>query len=230
VTRSISVVIPAYQAARFIGEALESVSNQTIRVERIVVVDDGSTDDTAGAVIDWSRQSGVPVALIGKPNGGAGSARNVGRERTDSELLMFLDADDRLVKDALEHLCHALESQPSALIAYGAMETLVEEGGAGTIAHQRAVIATGPVMLLSSTLMRRRAFDEIGPFEDGNVSSMDWFAQIIERGAAASVSIDRVVAERRIHSANTSTNTKNLMSEYARMVKASLDRRRARGT
>lgn len=226
---SVSVVIPAYQAASFIEDALQSVAAQTRTVQRIVVVDDGSTDGTSGVVTAWSDQHAVEVMLIKQANGGAGSARKVGLQNTVSDLIMFLDADDRLRPAGVALLHQALNEAPSALVAYGAMRTFVDDRQ-GESAANKAVLATGPVMLPSSTIIRRGAFGQIGHFGDDNFSAVDWFARIIELGPTASVSIPDVVVERRIHAANTSTTTKSSLGEYARMVKASLDRRRAAGS
>ena len=228
-SEAVSVVIPAFQAASFIEDALQSVAAQTLAVQRIVVVDDGSTDGTSEVVAAWSRQHAVKVLLIKQANGGAGSARKVGLQNTDSDLMMFLDADDRLRPEGVELLRQALQEAPSALVAYGAMHTFFDEPQA-LDERSKMVLATGPVMLTSSALIRRSAFTQIGQFGDGNFAAMDWFARLIELGPAASVSITNVVAERRVHAANTSTSTKNSLGEYARIVKASLDRRRAEGS
>jgi glycosyltransferase involved in cell wall biosynthesis len=226
VNQSVTVVIPAYQAASFIEEALHSVAIQTRAVQRIIVVDDGSTDGTAEVVGAWSRDYGTDVLLIKKSNGGAGSARKLGLENSESDHLMFLDADDRLVPEGIALLHDAMINHAAALVAYGAMRTFVDERH-GVNPETRAVHARGPVPLPSSALIRKSAFNRIGHFEPGNFSAIDWFARVFELGPTASVSIPNIVAERRIHASNTSTTTKELTLEYARILKASLDRRRS---
>jgi glycosyltransferase involved in cell wall biosynthesis len=225
---SIAVVIPAYQAVRFIHEALESVATQSLRAHEIVVVDDGSTDGTSDSVTSWSTAAGVPVTIIRKENGGAGSARNLGLAAVSSKRIAFLDADDRYVPHALARLSSALDVEPDALVSYGAMRTFIDVGESGDDAPHRAMLAKGPIMLISSALIERRAFIQLGPFQDGNFSAVDWFARLIELGPAAGVAVSDVVGERRIHSRNTSTIETNLIEEYAKILKASLDRRRAR--
>ena len=86
----VSIIIPAYKAARTIGRALDSVFAQTRLPEEILVIDDGSPDDLASAVAAYGSQ----VTLIRKPNGGAASARNLGIESSCADLIAFLDADD----------------------------------------------------------------------------------------------------------------------------------------
>jgi hypothetical protein len=87
----VSVIIPAYRAARTIGRAIDSVLAQTHPAAcEIVVVDDGSPDDTAAALAPY----GSRVRLLRKPNGGAASARNLGIDQSAGDLVAFLDADD----------------------------------------------------------------------------------------------------------------------------------------
>lgn len=88
---AISIIIPAYKAARTIGRAIDSVLAQTLPAHEILVVDDGSPDDLAEVV---ERDFGDRVTLIRKSNGGAASARNAGIDRATGDFIAFLDADD----------------------------------------------------------------------------------------------------------------------------------------
>jgi glycosyltransferase involved in cell wall biosynthesis len=99
----VSVVIPAYNSARTLTRALSSVFSQTYGNYEVIVVDDGSTDDTEAVV----RQYGERVILIRQENAGAGAARNRGCRAASGRLLAFLDADD------LWH-CRKLEVQVKA--------------------------------------------------------------------------------------------------------------------
>ena len=97
--KSISVVIPAYNAEDTIGRALDSVLAQTCPAEEILVVDDGS----AGCLEQAVKKYGCSVQLIRKENGGAASARNLGLEHAEGDLIAFLDADDYWEPTKLEH-------------------------------------------------------------------------------------------------------------------------------
>jgi glycosyltransferase involved in cell wall biosynthesis len=88
--KSVSVVIPAYNAARTIGRAIDSVLAQTVRPDEILVVDDGSSDHLESSLEPY----GAMVSLVRQPNGGAASARNLGIDRSHGEFLALLDADD----------------------------------------------------------------------------------------------------------------------------------------
>lgn len=102
----VSVVIPAYNAERFIGEALESVRAQTVRPSEVIVVDDGSTDATARIAAEWGAR------VIRQPNGRAAAARNTGISASASEWVAFLDADDLWTADKLEAQCEVVRTQP----------------------------------------------------------------------------------------------------------------------
>ncbi len=87
---AVSVVIPAYNAEKYIGRAIDSVLAQTRQPDEIIVVDDGSTDNTPNAI----KSYGSKVYYIHQENGGASVARNTGIEAAKSEWIAFLDADD----------------------------------------------------------------------------------------------------------------------------------------
>ncbi|MEO7685234.1 MAG: glycosyltransferase family A protein [Gemmatimonadaceae bacterium] len=112
--RRVSVVIPAYNAASFIGEAIESVLGQSYRPIELVVVDDSSTDRT------WEIISEFGTAVISErneQNRGACYSRNRGMELSSGDFLMFLDADDRIAPDTIEALVGVLQSTGGGLAA-----------------------------------------------------------------------------------------------------------------
>ena len=88
--RSVSVIIPAFRAARTIGAPLDSLLAQIRLPDEIFVIDDGSPDDLYSTLKGY----GDRITLVRKPNGGAASARNLGIERSKGDLIAFLDADD----------------------------------------------------------------------------------------------------------------------------------------
>src|SRR5262245_30132400 len=102
----VSVVIPAYNCARFIGEALDSVFAQDYPELEVVVVDDGSTDDTCAVVEGY----GDRVKLIRQRNAGAAVARNEGMRRASGEYVAFLDSDDLWLPGKLRLQIDHLES------------------------------------------------------------------------------------------------------------------------
>ena len=97
-TPVVSVVIPTYNCGRYIEEAVNSVLSQTYRSLEIIVVDDGSTDDTAGRLEKYTDR----IRFVSQKNSGPSRARNVGMELSTGEYIAFLDADDRWLPEKLE--------------------------------------------------------------------------------------------------------------------------------
>lgn len=223
---SVSVVIPAYNAARFITDALDSITCQTIRADKIAVVDDGSLDNTVEIALAWAESANIPTTVTRATHRGAGAARRFGLGETSGEFVLFLDADDRLAPSALERLRSALLQSPEAFVAYGEQLPFADGPTGEEHREARRVIGVGAAMLPSSSLVRRAAFDIVGDFLDDNFSAFDWFARIVELGDTYSVSVDAIVVERRIHQSNTSSMESHRNELYARALKQSLDRRR----
>lgn len=105
---SVSVVIPAYRAARTIGRAIDSLLKQTRPPDEILVIDDGSPDDLAAATASYGER----VRRVRQTNGGAASARNHGIDLAESELIAFLDADDYWEPAKLERQLAVLKQHP----------------------------------------------------------------------------------------------------------------------
>jgi glycosyltransferase involved in cell wall biosynthesis len=121
---SVSVVIPCYNQGRFLGQAIASAAAQHGLVSEIVVVDDGSADDTpAVATRDGS------VRYLRQERKGLSEARNSGWRASSSEYIVFLDADDRLLPRAINAGLEALRRWPHAAFVFGHYE-LIDELGA----------------------------------------------------------------------------------------------------
>src|SRR5438552_1151783 len=99
----IAIIIPAYNAERYIAETIESVIAQTLSDWELVIVDDGSADDTNGVASRYAARDARIRALI-TPNRGVANARNFGfaKSSADAEFVMFLDSDDVLEPDSLD--------------------------------------------------------------------------------------------------------------------------------
>ncbi len=119
----ISVVIPSYNGGRFLREAIESVLHQTAPAAEIVVVNDGSTDDTAAVARSYE-----PVRYIEQRNQGAPAARNTGMASSTGDVLVFLDADDRLQPHALATGVAALAANPEWAFVSGEVRVIAEDG------------------------------------------------------------------------------------------------------
>src|SRR5689334_22859441 len=107
----VSVVIPVYNRAAMLRQAVESALGQTHRPIEVVIVDDGSTDDTPQAIAALTARH-PEVRAVRRENGGPGAARESGRQAARGELLQFLDSDDLLLPRKLELQLRALEEHP----------------------------------------------------------------------------------------------------------------------
>lgn len=120
----ITVIIPTYNRENYIGDAIDSVLQQTCRDVEIIVVDDGSTDRTRERVAAY----GEKVRYIFTPNRGVGHARNLGMAHARGEFLAFLDSDDVLYPYMLELESRLLELHPDVGLVYGEMSAFDDHG------------------------------------------------------------------------------------------------------
>ena len=121
----VSVIIPTYNYGRFLAEAIASVQRQTVQDLEIIVVDDGSTDETP-AVLSAIREPRLRSLRIA--NGGISAARNTGLELATGEYLAFLDADDRWVPDKLERQLALMESEPGLGLVFSNFSRFDQHG------------------------------------------------------------------------------------------------------
>lgn len=114
----ISIIIPAYNSTKTIGRTLSSVFNQTFKDVEVIIVDDGSTDNLAGALLNMPQK----IAIYEQENQGAPAARNLGFRQSHGEYVIFLDADIEMAPKMLEKLYLALKSSPEAAFAYSSFK------------------------------------------------------------------------------------------------------------
>lgn len=112
--KKISVIIPSYQHSKEIAGCLDSIFSQTLSDIEVIVVNDGSTDDTLDVLKPYANR----ITLIDQENQGGNAARNRGFEASEASLLIFSDADLLWKSDAFEKMVNALEAHPEASYAY----------------------------------------------------------------------------------------------------------------
>jgi glycosyltransferase involved in cell wall biosynthesis len=195
----VTVVIPLHNQAEFVGEAVSSALGQEGGMPKVVVVDDGSTQPGTDAALD-ALPGGVEI--VRQENLDSAAARNAGAARARTDFLLALDADDRLVPDALARLREALTGRRDAAYAYGVMRMFGAQSGEVRFPAWDAYrllyrpIVGGP----GTTLYRRSAFDEVGGFDPEVPGYEDWDLQlaVLEAGHDA-VHVPRVTLEYRKH-------------------------------
>jgi glycosyltransferase involved in cell wall biosynthesis len=116
----VSVVIPLYSKAAFITSTLETVLGQSLKPREIIVIDDGSTDQSAAIVADYAKQHPMAgIRLIYQSNAGPGPARNRGIAEGQGEWIAFIDGDDRWAENHLESLAEVVAALPEAAVVTG---------------------------------------------------------------------------------------------------------------
>lgn len=190
---TVSVVIPAHNAAAFLAEAVASVRAQTVPVTEIIVVDDGSTDATPAVI------AALGVRSLRKEKGGAAAARNRGAELATGEWLAFLDADDLWLpgKQAAQLACALAEPRPDVVFGLGC-NFLVAPDGTRQEQPERPAYLPGAALLRREYFLSRARFDEsLSPNE-----VVAWNMGFQSGGARVAVVPERVLL-RRIHATNT---------------------------
>jgi hypothetical protein len=230
---SVSVIVAVHNGAGFIAGALSSILSQTAPAAEVLVVDDGSTDGTAGVV---ARFPSVRL-LRRRDNRGQAAALNWGVARSTGSHLAFLDADDVWVPDKLARQRAALADDPALDVVYGlARQRVTAAGPDGAVvpAAMRARLGDGTVMrahLPSAMLVSRAAFLRVGGFDGGFTvgSVVDWYGRSRAVGLREQT-LDTVVYERVIHGENTGIKRRADRAEYLRVVRSAIERRRAGGS
>lgn len=170
---TVSVVIPVYNGARYLTEALDSVFAQTYSDYEVICVDDGSTD----ASVDILKGFGSRISLVQQRNAGGCAARNEGVRRSSGPYVAFLDQDDRWYPDKLARQVSALDAAPDASLALCNSDRMDMEGRVvqvGATVSERPGLQTEPLgrligedQLLSSAIMvRRDLFIRAGMFDE----------------------------------------------------------------
>ena len=218
----VSAIIPVLNGERYLAEAIESVLAQMSPVSEVVVVDDGSTDGSRAV----AERFGPPVRLVSSTHAGAGAARNRGVQESSGDLLAFLDADDIWLSGKLERQLAALGEDPAADFALGHSEEFVspelDAAAKARLAPRPARASFAPSALVASRVVMERI-----PFSTAPVGEfLDWILQARDQGVRG-VMVPDVVMRRRLHENNSSLRSRESCGEFARMIKRSLDRRRA---
>ncbi|MFT4825725.1 MAG: glycosyltransferase involved in cell wall biosynthesis [Halioglobus sp.] len=222
----VSVVIPAFNGEPYLREALGSILNQTYQPIEIVLIDDGSTDETATML----KTLYPSVRYYYQDNAGVGAARNRGVAAASADYIAFLDADDYYCDNKLELQMGALLKHPDIDIVFGQVKQFHSPE---LDAQSRAVIRcpeglmTG--QLPSAMLCRRHVFDTVGPFETHWKVGQDvnWILRSMEENVPSLVLPD-LIYMRRLHKSNKGITHSDAKGDRLKILKEFLDRKRFR--
>jgi glycosyltransferase involved in cell wall biosynthesis len=217
------VVIPVHDGERFLAAAIESALAQDYRRQEIVVVDDGSTDASAGIAAAY------PVTLLRQPNAGVAGARNAGVAKSRGELIAFLDQDDLWLEHKISRQVALLADRPEAGFALTEMEIVLEPGAPRPEwLHESLLGRPMRAPIPSALMVRREAFEQIGGFDATYrmACDTDWLARAKDAGVE-SVMVEEPLFRYRIHASNEAHDRDTLFRELKLVLLASVRRQRA---
>ena len=224
----ISVLIPCYNAAAYIGEALESVFGQGVELHEVIVVDDGSTDWSGEVVREFGRR----VDYHRQANGGISRARNASLALATGDVVAFLDADDIWPGGSLASRAEALTADPSLGYVCGVVEHFVSPELKEPWASRHAANIGPPAAarFAGAMLVRRPIFERVGRF-DGRLrvgETVDWVSRADQLGISWE-EIPDLVLRRRLHTSNTGLTQRASRGDYLGVARAAIERKRAAG-
>jgi glycosyltransferase involved in cell wall biosynthesis/SAM-dependent methyltransferase len=222
-----AIIITTYNHADYLREALDSCMQQTMAVDEVIVVDDGSTDNPAAIVEKYHD-----VRLIRQDNQGLAAARNTGLSATKAAFVTFLDADDRLLPEAIEVGVRHLESRMRTAMTYGAYR-VIDKAGKPISGKMHNPVPGNPyleflrrgnfISMHATVVYRRDNLVEIGGFDEKLRACEDYelFLRITKSSSISSH--DKLVAEYRKHGRNMSLNSPMMLSTALKVLDAQFD-------
>ncbi len=223
----VSVIISAFNSESYIEEAIASVLGQEWEPLELIIVDDGSTDDTAAL----ARRFGPRLRVLGGPEQGLAATRNRGIEAAHGAYLMHFDADDVLAQSAIRNLMEVFQQEDRCDIVAGRLSSFLSPDISNALASRLRVPHEPQRGHLSGVaIVRRDVFERVGPLNESYNPAVDleWWQRAGGHGVNIRL-IDEVVAYRRIHGANSSLRNGQLHKDVSlRIVREALARKRTR--
>ncbi|GAB4011986.1 glycosyltransferase family A protein [Spirosoma migulaei] len=220
----VSVIMPVYNAERFVAEAIASVLNQGIESVEIICVDDGSTDQSAAIV----QSFGPVVRYYRQENQGPAAARNNAFSFVRGQFVTFLDNDDLFPAYKLTRQLALFEADPSLEVVFGKTQYVFLDGSNPERFHFPDQTQTVWNILLGAGLFRTDVFHRIGLFnEELKIGEdLDWYNRAKEQGVHIQTT-DDVMLLYRHHDTNYTRDQDLVKSTLLKAIKYSLDRRRS---
>ncbi|MGB3692449.1 MAG: glycosyltransferase family A protein [Spirulinaceae cyanobacterium] len=222
----VSVIIPVYNGEAFLAEAIANIQQQGHQPLEIIIVDDGSTDQTAKIAAQYQEV----VHYIYQANSGPSAARNRGIEIAQGNVITFLDVDDLWPENKLKSQLECLAKNSHVEIVQGKIQHLQIDAESQQSSIYRTLYDIGVSFNLGGAIFRKSVFDRIGLFDESLRYSedVDWFMRAWEDKVSMIV-LEEVMLLYRKHNSNM-TNGRNIHTlDFIKVLKKSLDRRRKNG-
>ncbi|HEY1754595.1 MAG TPA: glycosyltransferase [Bryobacteraceae bacterium] len=222
---SVSVIIPAYNAATTIAEAIESVLTQSSRDWEAIVVNDGSTDATLEIAGEFAAVD-PRVRVISRPNGGESAARNTGLAEARHDWLVFLDADDWILPAYIERLTLQLTDDPSLDAVHCGWARVAQDGTQVIDGYRPPVgdlfptLARRAAFPVHTCMVRRSLVNQVGWFDTALRKSPDWdLWQRIARAGANFGSVPEILAYYRMGLNSASLDAEQMLCDGLKVLK-----------
>ncbi len=224
---TIAVIIPCYNQADYLAEAIESALKQTLKPTEIVVIDDGSTDHTALVAGRYTE-----VSYYYQTNQGLPAARNAGITRSVSDRLVFLDADDRLMPEALAGGAQCLRAYPESAFVYGRYRVMTTDGTLLPPRYQPIIMQDHYLRLLevnfiamhATVMYQRWVFAKVGTFDINLKACEDYDLYLRITFEHPIASHDTLVAEYRRQSLGMSRDARFMLHWVLTVLKSQSQR------
>jgi glycosyltransferase involved in cell wall biosynthesis len=222
---TVSAIITTYNSGALLEEALASVLAQTCPPDEILVVDDGSSDDTAARM----SRFGARVRYHWQPNAGTSEARNTGWRLAKSPWIAYLDADDLWLPEKLEHQLASLADHPETEAVFGLMQNFAQPGCEHQFDVEKNLLNQWVPGWIPGTGLIQRAVVARHGFNPGLTwcEILDWIIRLREAGTKMTM-LEIPFMRRRLHQANKSLARKSLSPESLQVLGGFLARRKAR--
>lgn len=170
----VSVIVPCFNQAQYLPDALDSVLNQTYRNWECIVVDDGSPDNTPAVAREYAQRDGR-ILYVSKTNGGLSDARNFGVRHSKGFFVLPLDADDRIGPDYLTLAVNEFNENPSAMVVYPGASYFGDRDGIRDVHYKGYSHLLLTNHIVCSALYRRSDFDRINGYDTSMRTGLeDW--------------------------------------------------------